>query len=71
MMSQQVIPAENSIEFGAAILISDSQTIARDPLENSIELAAAISDFRFADYRARDPLENSMEIWRGDFDFQF
>ena len=24
-----MIPAENSIEFGAAILISDSQTIAR------------------------------------------
>ena len=49
------IPAENSIEFGAAILISDSQTIARGPLENSIEFGAAISDFRFADYRARNP----------------
>ena len=29
MMSQQVIPAQDSIECGSAILISDSQTIAR------------------------------------------
>ena len=42
-----MIPAENSIEFGAAIVISDSQTIARDPLENSMEIWRGDFDFRF------------------------
>ena len=67
---QPPVPAENSIEFGAAISeFRFPNCMLSRATHWRIQLNSArrfrISDFRL-DYRARDPFENSMEIWRGE-----
>ena len=68
--AQPPVPAENSIEFGAAI--SEFRFPNRRLSHAThwrIQLNSVrrfwILDFRL-EYRARDPLENSMEIWRSE-----
>ena len=67
---QPPVPAENSIEFGAAIseFRFPNRRLSRAThwrIQWNPARRFRISDFRL-DYRARDPLENSMEIWRGE-----